>query len=113
MIQYQECETCGRYDITGFMFCADHGHHQVCPVCTAAILGVDEGEIRALLMSEFCGLQAARLTSVSFAMFSTLEIPCNNDTGRAFAAGYMYRVTSERQALDNLDTAQEEGNGGD
>lgn len=112
MVQYQECDLCHNYDITGFMPCADHGHHQLCPKCTAAILGVSEEEIRELLMSEFCSLRAARLTQVAMTLLPQVGVAVNDDSIHGFAAGYMYRVTAERQALDNLDT-QEEDNGRD
>ena len=107
MIKYQECDTCQRYDITGFVPCADHGQHQLCPRCISAIIGASEEEIRAGLFTDYLDLRTTCLVHVSNTMLPSMDIPLNPDTAAAFAAGYMYRVRREQIALDNLDTVEE------
>ena len=52
MVKYQQCESCGIYDITGAITCMAK---QICPSCAAKLFNVPEADVRHSLMQKYAG----------------------------------------------------------
>lgn len=58
MVRYQNCSSCGEYDITGTMGCAkDQELSQLCPRCASKVFGVPEEMVRASLTLKLSFIQ--------------------------------------------------------